>query len=72
MNHQGIVTCRGMLIEGTLYRRGECLSEFHRELILMYRALLDGISQAGWVSLNAGYLNFVSYTLNDPEFLINR
>ena len=69
MNHQGKVTCRGMLIEGTIYERGDTLNEFHRELILMYRPLLDGITTGGWVSLTAGHFNFVSLTMNDPDFL---
>lgn len=69
MNHQGTVTCRGMLIEGKVYKRGETLSDFHRDLILMYKQLLDGITTAGWVSLSAGQFHFVSLTLNDPEFL---
>lgn len=70
MNHQGKVTCRGMLIEQTVYKRGDTLNDFHRELLLMYRTLLDGISPAGWVSLSTGHFNFVCYTLNDPEFLV--
>lgn len=69
MNHQGKVTCRGMLIEGKVYKRGDTLDDFHRELVLMYRPLLDGITFAGWVSLSAGQFNFVSLTFNDPEFL---
>ena len=69
MNHQGTVTCRGILVEGTVYRRNETLSQFHRELLLMYRTLLDGITTGGWVSLSSGQFNFVSLTLNDPEFL---
>lgn len=69
MNHQGTVTCRGILIEGKVYKRNETLSDFHRDLLLMYRTLLDGITTGGWVSLTSGQFNFVSLTLNDPDFL---
>mgnify|MGYP007102684797 FL=1 len=69
MNHQGQVTCRGMLIENTIYKRGETLNAFHREMILMYRPLLDGITAGGWVALSSGSFHFVTLSLDDPPFL---
>lgn len=69
MNHQGQVTCRGILVESSVYPRGAILTPVHRELLLMYRQLLDGVTVGGWVALSNGNFSFVSLSLNDPEFL---
>ena len=69
MNHQGQVTCRGMLIENTVYKRGDVLNAFHREMLLMYRPLLDGITAGGWVALSKGLFSFVTLSLEEPPFL---
>jgi hypothetical protein len=58
-----------MLIEGTIYGRGDLLSDVHRDLLLMYRQLLDGITTGGWVSLTQGQFYFVSLAMNDPDFI---
>lgn len=69
MNHQGQVTCRGILVESTIYKRGDILNAFHRDLLLMYRQLLDGITAGGWVALSKGAFHFVTLSLDDPPFL---
>lgn len=71
MNHQGIVTCRGMLIEDTVYRRGDKLSEPHKHIVhFVALNVLDYITPNGWLSVgNGGHVNFVMFSSEQPSFL---
>ena len=70
MNHQGIVTCRGMLIENKVYKRGDTLTQEHYDMIMrLFRWGVDFIDKNGWISFTGGHVNLVMFASEQPAFL---
>lgn len=69
MNHSGKVTCRGMLIEETVYRTGETLAPRHKEMVLfMFKDVIDLITTNGWISIGKQGTYFVLFSVEKPPF----
>jgi len=60
-----------MLLENTVYRRGEKLRPEHQEMLLFIaRNTLDYITTNGWLTVSSGgHVNFVMFSTEAPAFL---
>lgn len=70
INHKGIVTCRGILLDNRSYKRGDQLLPDHEALLLrLFREYLDLIDTNGWIQVSGGQIHLVLLSSTEPYWI---